>query len=126
MTENVIKWIPDQEDEDHNCLCIWPGTIVEDGDEEDLQRVLQQQLGNEHPVKIVGTVFTLPTPGEPDTGGRADFCFYFHNSDIPRVAVGRLVMGIRWWQDIFFNKSQAIYPNDFIAAYPCEVEEWRD
>ena len=54
----------------------------------------------------------------PDTGGRNDFFFYVNTADVPKFAIPRFHFGMRWWEDIYFNDGQDIYPPEFLAAYP--------
>jgi len=117
---NLIPWQPGIGDEDHSVLAVWPGCLVEPDDIEKLEEFLVEVLGATRPILIVGTVNTLPTPGNEadEPGGRSDFFFYFHDEDIMVVAVPRLQYGIRWWEDIYFNDGQDIYPADFREAYP--------
>lgn len=97
-------------DSGYNVLCAWPGVLVEDDDHEEVQNFFAN-MGAKHPVHIVGCVLTRPDVEEresenPHTGGRADFLFYFHDDDIRRVAVRRLMHGIRWWEDVVGNELQ--------------------
>ena len=113
-------------------LAVWPGTVVskEYYDKDNPQNILsffEQSLGVEIK-QIVGTVITLPDREHrdmenPPTGGRQDFFFYFQNQDIPKVAVPRLNMGIRWWEDVYFNRGEGIYPTEFREAFPDPVED---
>ena len=103
----LLKW--KEGVECHGVLTVWPGTIVEEGDEEKVMQFFDKALGIE-PV-IVGCVRTLPDPEhrdmeKPETGGRSDFFFYVKMEEISRFAVPRFQYGMRWWEDIFFNKGQ--------------------
>ena len=115
----LLKWKEGVECD--GVLTVWPGTIVEEGDEEKVMQFFDKALGIE-PV-IVGCVRTLPDPEhrgmeKPETGGRSDFFFYVKGEDISRFAVPRFQFGMRWWEDIFFNEGQDIYPEEFLLAYP--------
>ena len=115
----LLKWKAGVEC--HGVLTVWPGTIVEEGDEEKVMQFFDKALGIE-PV-IVGCVRTLPDlehrgMEKPETGGRSDFFFYVKMEDISRFAVPRFQFGMRWWEDIFYNKGQDIYPEEFLLAYP--------
>lgn len=115
----LLKWKEGVECD--GVLTVWPGTIVEEGDEEKVMQFFDKALGIE-PV-IVGCVRTLPdlehrNMEKPETGGRSDFFFYVKDEDISRFAVPRFQYGMRWWEDIFYNKGQDIYPEEFLRAYP--------
>ena len=115
----LLKWKEGVECD--GVLTVWPGTIVEEGDEEKVMLFFDKALGIE-PV-IVGCVRTLPDlehrgMEKPETGGRSDFFFYVKMEDISRFAVPRFQFGMRWWEDIFYNKGQDIYPEEFLLAYP--------
>lgn len=73
--------------------------------------------------KIVGVVETLPSRDEcgniiPNTGGRKDLFFFINNKDINKFAVWRFLYSMRWWEDIFYNHEENIYPDDFKEQYP--------
>lgn len=72
--------------------------------------------------KIVGVVETLPSKDVngcdiPGTGGRKDLFFFINNKDVNRFAVWSLNYRMRWWEDIFYNDEQDIYPEDFRKKY---------
>ena len=54
----------------------------------------------------------------PDTGGRCDFFFFVDLNDMPKFAVQRFQFGMRWWQDVYYNEGEGIYPIEFRVAYP--------
>jgi hypothetical protein len=75
---------------------------------------------------IVGFVETIPDKDEdgidvPGTGGRNDFFFYIDNSDMHKFCHKRAKYGMRWWEDIYFNRGEGIYPPAFLAAFPDEI-----
>ena len=37
---------------------------------------------------------------------------------MPKFAVKRFTFGMRWWEDVYFNGGEGIYPIDFRRAYP--------
>eukprot|EP00966_Prymnesium_polylepis_P318758 7361825-Prymnesium_polylepis.2 len=72
---------------------------------------------------LVGCVTTLPDKDDqgfdvPDTCGRHDFFFYINTSDIPKFAIPLFRIGMRWWEDVYFNGGEDNYPADFLTAYP--------
>jgi hypothetical protein len=74
-----------------------------------------------HRPKVVGTIETIATKdkdGNVVCGGRKDFFFFINNKDIERFSIWRFNYRMRWWEDVFFNKEEAIYPKSFIKKYP--------
>ena len=105
-------------------LCVWPGVIVigESKPEEHEGQIIDFEawVANEFKgtrAKFAEEVKTLPTPGEPGTGGRHDIFFYVHHNDIGIFAVPRLAYGIRWWEDVIENESHLIYPQEVLDKY---------
>ena len=106
---------------DDAVLTLWPGTLVREKDRADLMTFFEETF-NVVPT-IVGCVTTLPdkdTAGldVPETGGRHDLFFYIDNDDVSSFALPRFQFGMRWWQDIYFNNGQDIYPPEFLRAFP--------
>ena len=128
-----MKWQPEIGSDEESIVCVWPQfhpyNTSHPGMEtkEDILEWFKDNFGFD--ITIIGIVETLPDPADshlekPTTGGRLDFFFRVPNEEIGRFAIARFQFGIRWWEDIFFNKGQDIYPDEFIKAYPCPVEEW--
>ena len=45
--------------------------------------------------------------------------FSVHDEDIPKFAVPRLQMGIRWWEDVIvYNDNKHLYTDQFLEANP--------
>ena len=112
--EGLDAWMssPEFEPQDYSILAVWPAVVVQQDDLSDVQDFFSG-MGCKHPIIPIGVVYTLPDygdrlvhPEEGDipTGGRPDFTFYFHNADIPLIAVRRLQYGIRWWEDVIANE----------------------
>lgn len=107
-------------------LVVWPGTVVTKDDIDGPEGIVQwikDLSGGDVSVTVVGTVKTLPSrdeSGDPmtGTGGRSDFFFCIKGPGVLKFAVRRLQHGMRWWEDVYFNKQEDIYPLDFRAAYP--------
>ena len=53
-----------------------------------------------------------------DTGGRHDFFFFVKAEGLPKFALKRFRFGMRWWEDVYFNGGEGIYPIEFRRAYP--------
>ena len=114
----LMKW---QEVECEGQLVLWPSCIVEEDDEERVYEFFEHNFGIKP--TIVGCVLTLPDPEhrdmeEPPTGGRCDFFFYINHSDTPKFAIKRFQYSMRWWEDVFYNEQEDIYPQEFRDAYP--------
>ena len=50
--------------------------------------------------------------------GRQDFFFFVKTTDVSKFAIKRFQFGMRWWEDVYFNDEQDIYPPEFLKAYP--------
>jgi len=100
-------------------LCIMQGQTMSEDRLDLFQTKMKEWFGLSHDLLVVGVVETLPTPGEPDTGGRHDFCFLVHDEDVLNLShPARFSIGIRWWEDVLLNGNAPIYPEDFRIAYP--------
>ena len=102
--------------EKFNQLCVWSGTIVGVDQIKDFEKFMLDDIGVR--VKYETEIKTLPTDGEPDTGGRNDLFFYIHDDDIMKFAVPRLSMGIRWWEDVLSNGGGVLYKQEVLTKYP--------
>ena len=143
--DNMITWEDwtkvDQSDDGfdpkkYSVLAVWPAIVVQQEDLDDVQDFFSA-MGCKNPIVPVGVVYTLPDygdrlvhpeEGELPTGGRPDFCFYFHNEDIPYVAVRRLQHGIRWWEDVVSNEQMHAeeegLPYEEYSIYPDSFREY--
>jgi hypothetical protein len=106
---------------DFTQLCVWPGTVLGDSTPKDLEDFFLNEMGVR--VKYHTEVETLPDvengKAVPDTGGRNDLFFFVHDEDIPKFAVARLGMGIRWWEDVIvYNDNKHLYTDQFLEANP--------
>ena len=102
-------------------LTLWPATIVMEDDIENVLLFFKNVFDIEP--AFVGCVKTLPDRDEDgneieDTGGRIDFFFYVKMVDVPKFAIKRFKYGMRWWEDVYFNNGEDIYPSDFRTVYP--------
>jgi hypothetical protein len=90
-------------------LCVLPATLPPDNVNE-FEEFFKENFG----VKD-----TLPDPGkEYTTGGRSDLLFYIHDKDVGKFAVPRLRMGVRWWEDVFYNDQEYLYSEEILNKYP--------
>ena len=104
-------------------LTVWPGSAVKQNDLPKLMAFFKSEFGIEP--TPVGCVKTLPDKDAKGnkikgTGGRHDFFFFVKMTDVWEFAGPRLAFGMRWWQDIYFNNQENIYPLEFRRAYPSE------
>ena len=51
------------------------------------------------------------------TGGRNEIFFYIVDGDISKVAIPRLNMGIRWYEDVLSNGGDKLYPTEVLEKY---------
>lgn len=108
-------------EKDFTQLCVWPGTVLGDSTPKDLEDFFLNEMGVR--VKYHTEVETLPDvendKAVPDTGGRNDLFFFVHSEDIPKFAIPRLQMGIRWWEDVIvYNDNKHLYTDQFLEANP--------
>ena len=148
IPDDVLLWDDWEHEEGYGVLAIWPQVLMQKDDHDSVQDFMSN-MGCKDPVRIIGCVQTLPNYEHredeyPETGGRIDLAFYFHNEDIYKIAVRRLTHGIRWWEDVVANEIEhglsqgiiyedyTIYPEDFRAIAgdggqntKKTVEEWQ-
>ena len=124
-SEDVAPWVPGKRSPEYSQIMLWEHTAVSPADASVAADFVKEVTGAQHPVVFVGVVRTLPGLGGP--GGRPDAMFLIHVEDIACVAVGRfraMAQGgrefgnMRWWEDVFYNGQQHIYPEAFREAYP--------
>ncbi len=99
-----------------NQLCVWEGTLVGKEEIKSFEKLFKNEMNVR--VKYMEEIETLPTPGEPNTGGRNDVFFYVHDDDIPKFAIPRLSLGIRWWEDVLGNGNGVLYSQEVLTKYP--------
>ena len=73
--------------------------------------------------KIVGIIETLPNLDEKGntiegTGGRKDLFFLINNKDINKFSFCKYLYNLCWYEDIFHEKQESMYPKSFIEKYP--------
>ena len=101
---------------DYNQLCVLEGTLMPEGGAKELVEFFKDNFGVE--VQFETQVKTLPdTPECTETGGRNDLLFYIADKDIPKFAVPRLSMGIRWWEDVLGNGNGKLYSSEILEKY---------
>lgn len=108
----LAKWKRGQQQSPYNIMVIWEGTVVEENDLDSIVDFFKEEYATR--VKCVGCVKL--------TNGRIDFAFLVHDEDAMNFALRRFEMasaGVpRWWEDIFFNGQDCLYPADFVECYP--------
>jgi len=106
---------------DDAVLTLWPGASVTEGDIESLIIFFKNTFDIEPtPVGCVETLADTDSDGVKieGTGGRHDFFFYVKTADVPKFAWKRFRYGMRWWDDVYFNNGEGIYPVKFRNTYP--------
>ena len=116
---NKDAWI-NRDKTNYSIVSCMAGCILEKGEEKHFLEMVSN-LGAKHPALIIGTAITLPDLEDrdhplPESGGRHDLFFAFHNLDIGRVAIPRLMYGIRWWSDVVDNEWNRL-PLKYKADY---------
>lgn len=121
-----LRWTPGKTAPSYAQMCVKAGLPMTQSMFGAFQRTMNRLFDLSHEFIPVGVVETLPTPGQPETGGRPDFCFLVHDEDMEKLGTPlRLELGIRWWEDVLLNGGDQIYPEDFLAAYPPSWPEER-
>ena len=101
-------------------LAVFRGMAVHACEYDDLDRALRAHLGLCRPVRIVGTVVTLPCGRH--IGGRCDLFVLIHREDMPRVNDRmRRLLEMCWWEDVVDRNCDSVYPPSFRRAYPALV-----
>lgn len=123
--EARLLWTPDEPKAPPAGYCtallVWPKVYIRNEDERrDFQtRGFKDYFPDtKHEPVVIGNVITLP--GQGGEGGRSDLFFWVHESDMPHFVCARFKYGIRWWQDVYCNNGEGIYPQQFRDAYPDE------
>ena len=99
----------EQERKNFQQLCVMEGTTIDDVTTKQFEAQFFERMGVR--IKFETEVKTLPDldragKSVPGTGGRNDLIFFVHNEDVPKLALIRFHMGIRWWEDV----NKVIYP----------------
>ena len=103
-------------------VCVWPETSLGGSTGKEFEEWVLTNFGTR--VQFLETIVTNPdldSVGDvvPETGGREDLFFAVHNEDIAKFAIPRLVVGIRWIEDVYGNGGGYLYP-----ARVAEYKSW--
>lgn len=105
-TENI------QLTEGFTTVCVWPGTTITEEEIPEMEQFFLVELGTR--VQYLETIETNSDLDEgnpvPGTGGRSDVFLAIHNNDVAKFAIPRLQFGIRWVEDVYFNRQGHLYP----------------
>ena len=109
LTENV------KQNEDFTQVCVWPATILPAEEVKEFEQWMLDEFGVR--AQFLETITTSPDLDQdgqvvPETGEREDIFFAIHKQDIAKFAVPRLLVGVRWVEDVLSetNYSSPIYP----------------
>ena len=98
-------------------LCVWPGCVMGDNTPEDFEKYLLEKMDVR--VKFAEEVTTNGSVERHEEGGRKDLLFFIHADDIGKFAGRRLMMGIRWWEDVVsYNDGAYLYSEEILNKYP--------
>jgi hypothetical protein len=95
-------------------VCVWAATLVKPEEVPAVVAFFKDEFNVR--VKYLETVVTLA--GQGGEGGRHDVFLAVHEDDIPKFAVPKLTVGVRWWEDVLNNGEGSIYPSDIREKYP--------
>ena len=107
-------------------VCVWPGTVVGQDDIENFVEFIWDEFGVR--VQYLEEIKTNPDTDQgvevEGTGGRNDVFFAVHDDDVGKFAVARLIVGIRWLEDVLspINNNRDLYPSR-VSDYTCWVGE---
>lgn len=97
-------------------VCVWPGVTLGDQTSEDFVKYIENEFGVR--IQFLEIILTNPDRDEcgqvvKDTGGRSDIFFAVHDNDVGKFAVPRLMVGIRWIEDVLAecNNGRHLYPS---------------
>lgn len=119
MPEDVMPWTPVRCKD--AVLAFWPGVSVEESDIDGILAGFKNEFGfTPLPVGCVETLPDIDRDGNAveGTGGRHDFFFFVGMEYVPAFATMRFKCGARWWQDVYSNDQEHMYPAEFLAAFP--------
>lgn len=59
---------------------------------------------------------------------RWDLFLYVHDDDVPAFSLLRIALHhphchLKWWQDVYYNKLEDAYPQEFRTAFPDAAAE---
>jgi len=94
-------------------VCVWPATVVGKEQVAEFEQFMLTELGAR--VQYLEEITTAPDLNKfgcpiDGSGGRNDLFFAVHTDDIAGFAVKRLMMGIRWLEDVYGNNNGNLYP----------------
>ena len=102
-----------KEKKQFNQLCVMEGTLMPEGGAKELIEFFKDKMGvNVHFETQVKTL-----PDETGEGGRNDLFFYIADDVIGKFAVARLLMGIRWREDVLGTGNGKLYPKEILEKY---------
>ena len=114
--------------ENFTTLVVFRGLLIEPNEGQTKEQAIESFYAQflEHTgirVKYMTEYKTLPTPGEPETGGRIDVILGVHNDDVGKMTFFKLRTNgdISWWDDALVN-DDAIIPYAIKNKYREKVE----
>lgn len=123
--EEILRW-KEGVDTENGVITLWSGLTVTEETVGDVVDFFKDKL--ETRITPIGVVVTLPDAEHrdmenPESGGRHDFFFVVDGRDVTKFAPRRFGLQDppRWWEDVFFNNQEDIYPMEFREAYPNPV-----
>lgn len=93
-------------------LCVWPGISLGDMKEEDFPYFMAKNFQNirvKYEKELEVTI----------DGKKSNYLFFYvHIDDVDKFAELRMGACIRWWEDIFINEEEDIFPKEFVDSHP--------
>lgn len=97
-----------------NQLCVIHGCVLNEYSPKDFEEFMGREFDCRF--KFAEEVKTLVS--QEKNSKRIDLFFWIHDDDISKFATARFRMGVRWWEDIFFNNQGHEYSEKVKKAYP--------
>ena len=94
--------------ESDGVLTLWPATSVRSLMLKISSTFSRRNLRSTSSLSCVETLPDTDRDGRivPGTGGRIDFFFFVVGGNTMQFAFARLVYGMRWWSDVYFNNQE--------------------
>lgn len=125
--EPRLQWSLDckPRESEYSQVCMWPNCDISHNNEpidqsdiNEFEALMADKFSGTR-IKYLETIVTKPGDGGP--GGRHDAIFAVHTDDVGKFAVPRLMVGIRWIEDVIDNAKR----NDSFYIYPERIQHYR-
>jgi len=102
-----------KEKNNYTQLCVLQATTLGETTPKEFEDYWKEEFGVR--VKFAEEVRTLQVFENGEN--RVDLFFYIHTEDIPKFALPRLKIGVRWWEDVLLNNGGKYYYRETLEKY---------